>query len=111
MHRVCSGSMGWKIPVAFFPGCCYNRLELNTQMVGAAVSLFCGAGGKRETGERPVRSRHCEPESTLHNAIAKVGRRGVAMTRKSGNLPAIGTGWKTPGSRGIGRAEHHCVMQ
>ena len=64
MHRVCSGSMGWKIPVAFFPGCCYNRLELNTQMVGAAVSLFCGAGGKRETGERPVRSRHCESESS-----------------------------------------------
>ena len=61
-------------------------------MVGASVPLSCGAGGKRETGEKPVRSRHCEPESTPQNAIAKVRRRGAAMTRKSGNLPAIGTG-------------------
>ena len=53
-----------KIPVAFFIHCCYNKWELNTQMVGAPVPLSCGAGGKRETGERPVRSRHCEPESS-----------------------------------------------
>ena len=85
--------------------------ELNTKVVGAAASRIPGAGGKRETGAKPVRSRHCEPESTLHNAIAKVRRRGAVMTRKSGNLPAIGTGWKTPGSRGIGRAEHHCFMR
>ena len=34
-------------------------------------------GGKRETGAKPVRSRHCEPESGTADAIAKVRRRGV----------------------------------
>ena len=53
----------WKIPVAFFIGYCYNIRELNTQMVGAAALRICRAEGKRETGEKPVRSRHCEPES------------------------------------------------
>ena len=53
----------WKIPVAFFISYCYNIQELNTQMVGAAALRICSAGGKRETGEKPVRSRHCEPES------------------------------------------------
>ena len=61
-------------------------------MVGAAASRIREAGGKRETGAKPVRSRHCEPESTPQNAIAKVRRRGAVMTRKSGNLPATGTG-------------------
>ena len=28
----------------------------------------------------------------LHDAIAKVRRRGAVMTRKPGNLPVIGTG-------------------
>ena len=72
--------------------CCYNVYELNTKMVGASALRIRGAEGKRETGAKPVRSRHCEPESTPQNAIAKVRRRGAAMTRKSGNLPAIGTG-------------------
>ena len=38
-----------------------------------------GAGKevKRETGAKPVRSRHCEPESGAADAIAKVRRRGV----------------------------------
>ena len=31
----------------------------------------------RETGAKPVRSRHCEPESGAADAIAKVRRRGV----------------------------------
>ena len=30
--------------------------------------------------------------ATLHDAIAKVRRRGAVMTRKPGNLPVIGTG-------------------
>ena len=70
----------------------FECVELNTKMVGAAASRIREAGGKRETGAKPVRSRHCEPESTPQNAIAKVRRRGAVMTRKSGNLPAIGTG-------------------
>ena len=46
--------IAWKISIAFLIGYCYNKQELNTQMVGAPVPLSCGAGGKRETGERPV---------------------------------------------------------
>lgn len=48
--------------------------------------------GKRETGVNPVRSRHCNRRVLPHDAIAKVRRRGSAMTRKPGNLPLIGTG-------------------
>ena len=80
-------------------------------MVGAAVSLFAGQGVKGKQVKDLYDLVTVNRGVALHYAIAKVRRRGAAMTRKSGNLPAIGTGWKTPGSRGIGRAEHHCFMQ
>ena len=54
-------------------------------MVGAPVPLSCGAGGKRETGERPVRSRHCEPGSSAalcHCESEKARRRDDPKVRK-----------------------------
>ena len=79
-------------------------------MTGAAASRIRGAGGKRETGAKPVRSRHCEPESTPQNAIAKVRRRGAVMTRKSGNLPAIGTGQR-PGHEELAVPNTYCFKR
>ena len=49
---------------------------------------ICTQEGKRETGERPVRSRHCERGAKDYlSHWRKLGRRFFAAIRKSGNLP------------------------
>ena len=74
------------------PGVCYNKGELNTQNDRCLRRADRVSEGNRETGVNPVRSRHCKRRAALHNAIAKARRRGAVTTRKSGNLPVIGTG-------------------
>ena len=74
------------------PGLCYNKGELNTQNDRCLRRADRVSEGNRETGVNPVRSRHCKRRAALHNAIAKARRRGAVTTRKSGNLPVIGTG-------------------
>ncbi len=68
--------------------------------------------GKRETGEKPVRSRHCDKGVQPSGAgkllghwyiLCREGDGGVRIFQ-SGNLPVIGTGRRS-GSRGIGRTE------
>lgn len=51
---------------------------------------------KRETGESPVRSRHCEPgvQSRVRKLTSLSYREGRFCVRigEPGNLPAVGTG-------------------
>ena len=56
--------------------------------------------GKRETGENPVRSRHCKRGAKANSGHWPEGREGSmdAMIRKSGNLPVVDTG--KPGRSG-----------
>ena len=56
--------------------------------------------GKRETGENPVRSRHCKRGAKANSGHWPEGREGSmdAMIRKPGNLPVVDTG--KPGRSG-----------
>ena len=71
-----------------------------------SVPLPSGARGKRETGAKPVRSRHCMRKSSSCAAGAATGRPGRrwAKGREPGNLPSVGTGKVVfSRSRGIDR--------
>ena len=65
-----------------------------------------GARGKREAGETPARTRHCERGVRGHHVTGKPGRRPRAAILQPGNLPLIGTwGDPAPGREEIGRTE------
>ena len=66
---------------------------------------------KREAGANPARSRHCDKGVYRQGAAAPVtgtyvpGRRRWVLSFQPGNLPAVGTGAPSSGSRGIGRTK------
>ena len=43
----------------------------------------------RETGERPVRSRHCMQERVAKNVTEKSGRLQYVLICEPGDLPAV----------------------
>ena len=45
--------------------------------------------GKRETGLKPVRSRHCIQQCIANYVTEKSGRRRYALRCEPGNLPAV----------------------
>ena len=53
----------------------------------------CNAAENRETGENPVRSRHCEQQCTARYVTEKSGRRQYALRCEPGDLPAVVRGF------------------
>ena len=47
--------------------------------------------GKREAGEVPARSRHCNCGAVYDNVTERSGRLYTVLRHKSGNLPFVGT--------------------
>lgn len=47
----------------------------------------------RETGESPVRSRHCEQQCIANDVTEKSGRRQYALRCEPGDLPAVVRGF------------------
>ena len=67
------------------------------------LTTFVLHEGKREAGEVPARSRHCNCGAEYDKVTEQSGRLYNAMMHKSGNLPFCWYTAKRPRSRGIDR--------
>ena len=77
------------------------KIEYRSQPV-PPIPRSRGAEGKRETGARPVRSRHCMRfDDAMRKRSLRNREGGAVISREPGNLPAAGTGKKFPISRGL----------
>ena len=61
--------------------------QLFNKADGASYAVSGMQEGKREAGEGPARSRHCNCGAVYDNVTEPSGRLYIAVMHKSGNLP------------------------
>ena len=82
-------------------------LDNNLIMQAVPPTALLLQEGKREAGEVPARSRHCNCGAVYDNVTEPSGRLYIAVMHKSGNLPFCWYMTEMSRSRGIDRT----VMQ